>query len=66
MISLYATDEVALLQATFTYPLAGVIYFRQFGDEDTAIWGKLYWANNAVRTENHTWYITQTAVSSWW
>ena len=54
---------VTLLQATFTYPMAGVIYFKQVGAEDVSIWGKLYWVNNAQRTVNHMWSITQTAVS---
>ena len=57
------TLSVTLLQATFTYPLAGAIYFKQVGDEEVAVWGKLYWVSGADRTGNQTWSITQTAVS---
>ena len=58
------THPVTLLQATFISPLAGSIYFKQVGQEDNVtIWGKLYWVNSTQRTNNHSWVISQNAVS---
>ena len=58
------TDQDAVvLQATFTYPIAGTVYFRQFGDEPVAIFGKVFWVRDMNTTLGHNWHVHMNVVS---
>ena len=60
---LQATDSITL-QATFTSPIAGTVYFRQAGTEDVAIFGKLFWVDGVTQTTlNHNWRVFDELVS---
>jgi len=58
-----AGATVVVLQSTFVFPIAGVLYFRQVEGEDVQMWGKVYWVNNAGDSIDHNWHIHQRAVS---
>ena len=54
--------KVTMLQASFTYPVGGTIYMRQVEGEDTVIFGKMYWVNGLMATENHNWHVHRDQV----
>ena len=56
--------SVTVLQSTFVYPIAGVMYFRQVQGEEVQMWGKMFWVNGETNTEDHNWHIHRYAVST--
>ena len=54
---------VSVLQSTFVYPIAGVIYFKQVEGEEVQIWGRVFWVNGMGDTVDHNWHIHQRNVS---
>lgn len=58
----FENTPVITLAATFVSPYAGVIYLRQVGDEDVAVFGKIYKVNDTT-TLGHNWHIHQNLVS---
>jgi len=54
---------VTILQSTFVYPMAGVMYLKQVEGEDVQMWGKMFWVNGMGDTIDHNWHIHRFAVS---
>ncbi len=64
VISLTVGSSVTVLQSTFVYPIAGVMYFKQVEGEEVQMWGKMYWVNGMGDTVDHNWYIHLRSVSN--
>ncbi len=55
---------MTVLQSTFVYPIAGVMYFKQVEGEEVQMWGRMYWVNGGnVNTTDHNWHIHIRSVS---
>ena len=54
---------VTVLQSTFVYPIAGVMYFKQVEGEEVQLWGKVFWVNGAATSMDHNWHIHQNNAS---
>ena len=60
---LIGTSPVTILQSTFVYPMAGVMYLKQVEGEDVQMWGNMFWVNGMGETIDHNWHIHRFAVS---
>ncbi len=57
------SSSVTVLQSTFVYPIAGVMYFKQVEGEEVQMWGRMYWVNGMNDTMYHNWHIHENNVS---
>ncbi len=62
VISLTVGSPVTVLQSTFVYPIAGVMYFKQVEGEEVQMWGRMYWVNGMGHTVDHNWHIHRLSV----
>ena len=57
------SQRVTLLQAAFTSPFGGTIFFRQVEGEAVVIFGKVFWTNSGNTTMGHNWHVHENLVS---